>query len=150
MCGIVGYVGNKENCVRVLIDGLEKLEYRGYDSAGIAFLNNDNIDVVKEKGKIVNLKSKIDLNINSNLGIGHTRWATHGNATKENAHPHKVGAITVVHNGIVENYNELKNYQIQLLNLKEEVLEDNPELEKDLQEVTNSLKQFKKSTLSYI
>ena len=64
MCGIVGYVGNKENCVRVLIDGLEKLEYRGYDSAGIAFLNNDNIDVVKEKGKIVNLKSKIDLNIN--------------------------------------------------------------------------------------
>lgn len=108
MCGIVGYVGNKENCVRVLIDGLEKLEYRGYDSAGIAFLNNNNIDVVKEKGKIVNLKSKIDLNINSNLGIGHTRWATHGNATKENAHPHKVGAITVVHNGIVENYNELK------------------------------------------
>lgn len=108
MCGIVGYVGNKENCVRVLIDGLEKLEYRGYDSAGIAFLNNDNIDVFKEKGKIVNLKSKIDLNINSNLGIGHTRWATHGNATKENAHPHKVGAITVVHNGIVENYNELK------------------------------------------
>ena len=108
MCGIVGYVGNKENCVRVLIDGLEMLEYRGYDSAGIAFLNNDNIDVFKEKGKIVNLKSKIDLNINSNLGIGHTRWATHGNATKENAHPHKVGAITVVHNGIVENYNELK------------------------------------------
>ncbi len=108
MCGIVGYVGNKENCVRVLIDGLEKLEYRGYDSAGIAFLNNNNIDVVKEKGKIVNLKSKIDSNINSNLGIGHTRWATHGNATKENAHPHKVGAITVVHNGIVENYNELK------------------------------------------
>ncbi len=108
MCGIVGYVGNKENCVRVLIDGLEKLEYRGYDSAGIAFLNNDNIDIVKEEGKIVNLKSKIDLNINSNLGIGHTRWATHGNATKENAHPHKVGAITVVHNGIVENYNELK------------------------------------------
>lgn len=108
MCGIVGYVGNKENCVRVLIDGLEKLEYRGYDSAGIAFLNNDNIDIVKEKGKIVNLKNKIDLNINSNLGIGHTRWATHGNATKENAHPHKVGAITVVHNGIVENYNELK------------------------------------------
>ena len=108
MCGIVGYVGNKENCVRVLIDGLEKLEYRGYDSAGIAFLNKDNIDIVKEEGKIVNLKSKIDLNINSNLGIGHTRWATHGNATKENAHPHKVGAITVVHNGIVENYNELK------------------------------------------
>ena len=108
MCGIVGYVGNKENCVRVLIDGLEKLEYRGYDSAGIAFLNNDNIDIVKEEGKIVNLKSKINLNINSNLGIGHTRWATHGNATKENAHPHKVGAITVVHNGIVENYNELK------------------------------------------
>lgn len=108
MCGIVGYVGNKKNCVRVLIDGLEKLEYRGYDSAGIAFLNNDNIDIVKEEGKIVNLKSKIDLNINSNLGIGHTRWATHGNATKENAHPHKVGAITVVHNGIIENYNELK------------------------------------------
>ncbi len=108
MCGIVGYVGNKENCVRVLIDGLEKLEYRGYDSAGIAFLNNDKISIVKEEGKIANLKSKINLNTNSNLGIGHTRWATHGNATKENAHPHKVGAITIVHNGIVENYNELK------------------------------------------
>ncbi len=108
MCGIVGYVGNKKNCVRVLIDGLEKLEYRGYDSAGIAFLNNDKISIVKEEGKIANLKSKIDLNTNSNLGIGHTRWATHGNATKENAHPHKVGAITIVHNGIVENYNELK------------------------------------------
>lgn len=108
MCGIIGYVGKNNNCVRVLIDGLEKLEYRGYDSAGIAFVKNDNVEIIKKEGKISNLKENVNFNLKSNLGIGHTRWATHGRATKDNAHPHKAGKITIVHNGIVENYDTLK------------------------------------------
>lgn len=107
MCGIVGYVG-KHNALNVLINGLEKLEYRGYDSAGIAFVNNNKLEIIKEKGKISNLKSVIDFSVNSSLGIGHTRWATHGIANKINSHPHKVGKITIVHNGIIENYEEIK------------------------------------------
>ncbi len=106
MCGIVGYIG-KKNAIEVLINGLEKLEYRGYDSAGIAFLTDD-IEIIKNKGKIKNLKNKIDLGKSSTLGIGHTRWATHGEANEINAHPHKVGKITLVHNGIIENYEEIK------------------------------------------
>lgn len=106
MCGIVGYIG-KENAIEVLINGLEKLEYRGYDSAGIAFLT-DNIRILKSKGKIKNLKNKINLDEKSTLGIGHTRWATHGEANETNAHPHQVGKITLVHNGIIENYEKIK------------------------------------------
>lgn len=109
MCGIVGYVGNQGNCVRVLIDGLKRLEYRGYDSAGIAYFNNGKINLTKESGKLENLSNVMDLNEKANLGIGHTRWATHGKADKCNAHPHRVGKFTIVHNGIVENYNVLKN-----------------------------------------
>ena len=106
MCGIVGYIG-KENAIEVLINGLEKLEYRGYDSAGIAFLT-DNIKIIKNKGKIKNLKNKVNLDEKSTLGIGHTRWATHGEANETNAHPHQVDKITLVHNGIIENYEKIK------------------------------------------
>lgn len=112
MCGIVGYVGNK-NALNVLIDGLNTLEYRGYDSAGVAFIKNNIITVVKEKGKIENLTAKLDFSIESNLGIGHTRWATHGEPSVANSHPHKVGNITIVHNGIIENYDELKEFLIE-------------------------------------
>ena len=106
ICGIVGYIG-KKNVIEVLINGLEKLEYRGYDSAGIAFLTND-IEIIKNKGKIKNLKDKVNLDEKSTLGIGHTRWATHGEANETNAHPHQVGKITLVHNGIIENYEKIK------------------------------------------
>ena len=109
MCGIVGYIGKKYNALNVLISGLERLEYRGYDSAGIAYIEGKTLKIEKEKGKISNLKSAIDVNIPSNLGIGHTRWATHGIASKINSHPHKVGKITIVHNGIIENYEDLRN-----------------------------------------
>lgn len=108
MCGIIGYVGKKKNSLNVLIHGLKSLEYRGYDSAGVAYLNNNEINIVKEPGKIVNLESKLDFTIESNLGIGHTRWATHGEPNQVNSHPHKVGKITIVHNGIIENCEELK------------------------------------------
>ena len=107
MCGIVGYIG-KDNCIQKIISGLESLEYRGYDSAGIAFITKNGIEIAKEEGRIENLKSGLDMTISSNIGIGHTRWATHGKPSDENSHPHRVGNITLVHNGIVENYNELR------------------------------------------
>ena len=113
MCGIVGYVGNNKDCVRVLIDGLKILEYRGYDSAGIACVVNNDVILQKESGKLENLKRKIDFDIKSNLGIGHTRWATHGKPEQRNAHPHQVGKFTIVHNGIIENYHVLKSELIE-------------------------------------
>lgn len=112
MCGIIGYVGKKKKAISVLLDGLKNLEYRGYDSAGIAYID-DKIKIIKEKGKIKELEKKVNIEVKSNLGIGHTRWATHGPANQLNSHPHRIGNITIVHNGIIENYNELKE---QLIN----------------------------------
>ena len=112
MCGIVGYIG-KKNCLPILIKGLKKLEYRGYDSAGIAYIKNNKIKVTKTTGRIINLENKIIKNDQSTIGIGHTRWATHGEVNTKNSHPHQVGNITIVHNGILENYQELKNILIK-------------------------------------
>ncbi len=109
MCGIIGYIG-KNNAIDIILDGLKRLEYRGYDSAGIAYLNQDReIEIVRCKGKIIDLVKKFDSkNPISNIGIGHTRWATHGSPSEENAHPHKSGNIAIVHNGIIENYSSIK------------------------------------------
>ncbi|MGD0436785.1 MAG: glutamine--fructose-6-phosphate transaminase (isomerizing) [Bryobacteraceae bacterium] len=116
MCGIVGYIGN-QRAVPIILDGLRRLEYRGYDSAGIAVLNGDNrLSVRRASGKLRNLEEAIRLNpLEGLFGIGHTRWATHGRPTEENAHPHRdcTGDIVVVHNGIIENYLQLK-HQLQL------------------------------------
>ena len=109
MCGIIGYRG-KESPIEILINGLKSLEYRGYDSAGIALKSKDEIEVIKSVGKIVNLEEKVKCRelIPSHLGIAHTRWATHGKPSEENAHPHTVGKVTLVHNGIIENAEELR------------------------------------------
>lgn len=110
MCGIVGFVG-EEKAAPILIEGLQRLEYRGYDSAGIA-VSDDDVVVIKQKGRIANLQAEVNKeNPQGTVGIGHTRWATHGAPDKTNAHPHKSmnGVVTLVHNGIIENYIELKN-----------------------------------------
>src|SRR4051794_7899817 len=110
MCGIIGYIGPKD-VVPVLIDGLRKLEYRGYDSAGVAVVRHGSIDLRRSAGKLSNLEQVIDTDpIAGDYGVGHTRWATHGRPTEENAHPHRdcTGKIVVVHNGIIENYLDLK------------------------------------------
>jgi len=109
MCGIVGYIGSNDS-KEILLKGLEKLEYRGYDSAGIALLNDDGVHVFKEKGRIADLRSIVDENVMAPVGIGHTRWATHGIPSKVNSHPHQSqsGRFTLVHNGVIENYDLLK------------------------------------------
>src|SRR6202167_1116571 len=111
MCGIVGYIGPRK-AVPIILDGLKRLEYRGYDSAGVAVLeDNDCLSVRRAQGKLRNLEDALRLSpIDGSYGIGHTRWATHGRPTEENAHPHRdcTGQIVVVHNGIIENYLELK------------------------------------------
>lgn len=106
MCGIIGYNG-KKNAIPILIEGLKKLEYRGYDSSGIAYFIDNQIKIFKEKGRISELE-KLLVDDKPTIGIGHTRWATHGKPSKINAHPHRVGNVTLVHNGIIENYNVLK------------------------------------------
>jgi len=110
MCGIIGYVG-KENAVPIIVEGLKKLEYRGYDSAGIAIYGKNGFDVIKQKGRLAALEEKLSgQNLAGRMGIGHTRWATHGEPSDINSHPH-VGSknkIAVVHNGIIENYKHIK------------------------------------------
>jgi len=109
MCGIIGYIGKEERTLEVLIEGLKRLEYRGYDSAGIAVLENGHSRVIKSNGKLINLTDKVSRqSISGSVGIGHTRWATHGVPSERNAHPHVSGAISVVHNGIIENYQILR------------------------------------------
>jgi len=110
MCGIVGYVGQRETA-RVLMDGLKRLEYRGYDSAGIAVFHKGKIEIRRKVGKLARLEEVIEKEaFNGKVGIGHTRWATHGRPSDENAHPHQAGKVTVVHNGIIENYSPLKEF----------------------------------------
>jgi glucosamine--fructose-6-phosphate aminotransferase (isomerizing) len=120
MCGIVGYVGNKQ-ALTVVVDGLRRLEYRGYDSAGVAVVQDHKLEVRKKAGKLVNLETLLgtDPLPNSTTGIGHTRWATHGIPNDANAHPHTdvSNEIAVIHNGIIENFSELRAVVILTLKL---------------------------------
>src|SRR3989338_6575505 len=111
MCGIIGYVGERE-AVPILINGLKKLEYRGYDSAGICIKKDAQLKILKTKGRIFELEEKQKIEkLSGNIGIAHTRWATHGNPDETNAHPHFdcMKQISIAHNGIIENFNSLKN-----------------------------------------
>lgn len=112
MCGIASYAGNK-NVIKTIMTGLKSLEYRGYDSSGIAYIKNGKINIIKKEGPIKNLDKILDYDDEASIGISHTRWATHGGATDINAHPHRQGKITLVHNGIIENYNDLRNNLIE-------------------------------------
>src|SRR6185369_6682419 len=112
MCGIVGYIGQQPNAIDAVLDGLSALEYRGYDSAGVAYAQNDKIVVNKQVGRVQRLRDALGKDAKATSAIGHTRWATHGTPTKLNAHPHYNSAktIAVVHNGIIENYAELRDH----------------------------------------
>ena len=115
MCGIVGYIGFRE-CSEILLEGLRRLEYRGYDSAGIAIgVEGGEVCTVRAEGKLRNLERAYDKEgFDGVVGLGHTRWATHGRPTEENAHPHRAGRVIIAHNGIIENYAELKQELIAL------------------------------------
>src|SRR5688572_27250038 len=156
MCGIVGYVGNKQ-VVPLIIDGLRKLEYRGYDSAGIAVVNEGHeLEIRRAEGKLRNLEEAIRLSpLDGTYGIGHTRWATHGRPTEENAHPHRdcTGRVVVVHNGIIENYLQLKDRLRNtdhrfvtetdtevIAHLIEEYLKDDPSFEKAVRSSVGKLR----------
>ncbi|SDJ79285.1 glutamine--fructose-6-phosphate transaminase (isomerizing) [Salimicrobium halophilum] len=119
MCGIVGYIG-QDDTKEILLEGLQKLEYRGYDSAGIATLSEEDVRVFKVKGRIASLREEVDPNVKATLGIGHTRWATHGAPSKENAHPHQStsGRFTIVHNGVIENYNDIRKEYLEGVELQ--------------------------------
>ncbi len=114
MCGIVGYVGNADS-KQILMKGLERLEYRGYDSAGIAVMNDETVHVFKEIGRISDLRSVVPEDVYAPIGIGHTRWATHGVPNRKNAHPHQCETerFTIVHNGVIENYEQLRDEYLQ-------------------------------------
>ena len=119
MCGIVGYIGESD-AKEILLKGLEKLEYRGYDSAGIAVRNEEGVTVFKEKGRIADLREAVDEEITAKIGIGHTRWATHGVPNRLNAHPHQSasGRFTLVHNGVIENYHLLQKTYLKGIPMK--------------------------------
>jgi glutamine---fructose-6-phosphate transaminase (isomerizing) len=121
MCGIVGYIGNLDS-KEILLKGLEKLEYRGYDSAGIAVMNEEGVHVFKEKGRIADLREGVNTDVFASAGIGHTRWATHGVPSKENSHPHQSTStrFTLVHNGVIENYDLLKREYLTGVEFKSE------------------------------
>ena len=115
MCGIVGYIGTKKACP-ILLAGLTRLEYRGYDSAGISTIEKNGLSIMKDKGRVKNLSNLEGIDkLEGTVGIAHTRWATHGKPSKENAHPHQDNSKTfsVVHNGIIENFNELRKFLIE-------------------------------------
>ena len=116
MCGIVGYIGHRE-AYPIIMEGLKRLEYRGYDSAGIALYDGDNLKVSKTKGKVADLENRLkdEITSNGNIGIGHTRWATHGIPNDINAHPHysNSGDLVIIHNGIIENYDALREELIK-------------------------------------
>ena len=111
MCGIVGYVGSRQ-AMPILIEGLGRLEYRGYDSAGVAFLRRGGLDVIKRHGRVATLRAALPKRNAATIGIAHTRWATHGEPSDVNAHPHVSGGVAIVHNGIIENARELKAYLV--------------------------------------
>src|SRR5690625_3348711 len=121
MCGIVGYIGDNE-ATELLLTGLEKLEYRGYDSAGIAVINGNEMQLTKVKGRISLLRERVGNNTSGTIGIGHTRWATHGEASERNAHPHQsnTGRFTMVHNGVIENFEELRDNYLPNVKLQSE------------------------------
>jgi len=116
MCGIVGYIGHRE-AYPIIINGLKRLEYRGYDSAGIALYDGAKIQLAKTKGKVVDLEAQVakDITTKGSLGIGHTRWATHGVPNDVNSHPHysNSGDLVIIHNGIIENYSSIKKELIK-------------------------------------
>ena len=148
MCGIVGYNGN-EKCVANILYGLKQLEYRGYDSSGIAYIKDNQTIIKKEEGKIEKLERNLNIEEDSNLGIGHTRWATHGKPSKTNSHPHRIGKVTIVHNGIIENYDSLKkelsNYKFNSETDSEVVaalIDSLYEKEKNMIKVLNKLKDY--------
>ena len=152
MCGIVGYIG-KDKCIPKIIYGLESLEYRGYDSAGIAYKKGKKIIIEKEQGRLSNLTESLKMDENAYLGIGHTRWATHGKPSKVNSHPHSSNEITLVHNGIIENYEELKaelpGYKFKSETDTEVVsalIDKLYKEEKDMLKVLNSLKDYLKGS----
>lgn len=142
MCGIVGYIGETD-AKEILLKGLEKLEYRGYDSAGIAVLNEDGVMVFKEKGRIADLRDVVDTEVGATVGIGHTRWATHGVPNHENAHPHQstTKRFTLVHNGVIENYHLMKKAYLSDVEMASET---------DTEVIVQLIERFSKDGLSTI
>jgi len=142
MCGIVGYIGEID-AKEILLKGLEKLEYRGYDSAGIAVLNEDGVMVFKEKGRIADLRGVVDTEVGASVGIGHTRWATHGVPNHENAHPHQstTKRFTLVHNGVIENYHLMKKAYLSDVEMASET---------DTEVIVQLIERFSKDGLSTV